>query len=521
MEPRSCLLPTEYGFHVPPSREMGTICFGRGDERALGHHVRVQARPRAVCMSARQRGAVLVGWATRYGFACRRCGCNAHNALCTRHGLAQPLVTGSLAFALAVFQRVFVAVRGCFDTHSLGGFDGWLSKWNTRKQQDFLQSIQMDQVLPAKVKAMIKFESGEAFPSRPRLIQMYPNKATQAAFGPVFYALQKAVMEVFNRLSLDALIDLTFASGMNNVAIADWMETNVAAGCTHFYERDGKNWDSTMQAIHLNFRDVLYDSISPDLGVFARACRGVQGWGLFLEGVLKYFVYGTVKSGHNDTTLGNCLINGAITYECFRHLGQRCSIIVAGDDLLVAVWGDFDANLIIARERALGIIPVARKFRSPFDVSFISGVFIGDGERIHFTPKPGRLISRLWWAVNPPKAQDLPGYHRGVARGLLPACSGLPVVRVWLHRADTPGAASIVDWVVKSQSYEGHQEWGDGVLEHFAARYGVGVCEVLDCERWLEGLPFEPAILSHPVLDAIMRVDLADLMTRPENLLRL
>jgi hypothetical protein len=228
---------------------------------------------------------------------------------------------------------------------------------------------------------------------------------------------------------------------------------------------------------------------------------------------LVYSVSETVQSGHNDTTSGNGFINAGITVEAFSACDIECSIIVAGDDCLVAVYHEYDDDLITRLEAEMGVIPVARKFSSPADVSFISGVWLLNGKRWQFVPKLGRIIARLWWTVNPPGKRTRSAYIRGVARGLLPSCGNLPIVRQFLLKFDTDGEALMTNryWEYRVKPIE----WDESVRRHIAVRYGVSERELAECESFLSRLPAEPLLIVHPVLDRIMEVDLADPLDRP------
>jgi len=490
------------------------VCFGYGDEKKLGPHCKIRKKGRGFCLSSSSVGATLLGWACRLNYVCRKCGCNMHNAMCSRHGVKQPPFVGSFAPVLLSFLGFMPEVRRWYEDFQFGGFDGWLLKWPEGKRKQIVRSVEVDPILASRVKNMVKLEGSHAPPTRPRAIQMYANLATQSLFGYVFYAAQKAFARVFNMLDVGAGVDVTLASGMNSEDIGAWMSRVVDRGCVSFYERDGKNWDSTMQMAHFELKLALFERIDPDFAGFVRSCVDVRGSGVTREGFLQYTVRGTVKSGHNDTTLGNGLVNAAIAVAACWRLGLRASIIVAGDDLLMAVYSDFSLDELMRVESEFGIVPVARKFSSPFDVSFISGVWFPALGGFAFGPKPGRLVARLFWTVNPPSAKKKTMYLRSVCKGLLPTCSGYPVVRIFLHKFDSDGEVMSIPgkrWCYSDASVE----WDGRLLQHFALRYHVSKEALLDCERWLRSLPPEPLYLSHPVLDSFMAVDLADVVDRP------
>lgn len=393
------------------------------------------------------------------------------------------------------------------------GFDWWLAKWPKQKRKAILESMDRDHIRPDRVKAMVKIECCHDEPTRSRLIQFYFNLATQAVYGLEFTCFQKSLCNTFRNLQVSEKIDVTIASGMNADDLSEWMNVRVARGACYFYERDCKSYDATMQKMHRLFKTRFIRKIDDKLAAFIDDCSTVKGLGVFREGLFVYKVAETVQSGHNDTTSGNGLVNAGITVEAFSSCGLECSILIAGDDCLVAVYSDFDADLIAKIESELGVIPVARKLSSPADVSFISGIWLMNGKKWQFVPKLGRILARLWWTVNPPGKRTRSAYIRGVARGLLPSCGNLPIVRQFLLKFDSDGEALMTNryWEYRVKPIE----WDGSIRRHLLDRYGITESELSECESFLARLPAEPLLIVHPVLDRIMAVDLADLVDRP------
>jgi hypothetical protein len=290
------------------------------------------------------------------------------------------------------------------------------------------------------------------------------------------------------------------------------MRDCVSQGARFYYERDGKCWDATMGPEHAAMRVWIYGLYSKSLADFAQACNNVRGFAITGETCMIYSVESTVKSGHNDTTLGNSLINALIAALVFNSLGLRASVIVAGDDLLVAVYSDFDLAVVMDRERAFGINPEARKFAGFNDVSFISGIFANSGDDIYFIPKPGRMLAKLFWTVSPPSDKHLVPYRRGVARGLLPSSGCVPVVREFLRAFDSDGPA-----IYNPRAYSFQTDLVSpvgGLMDWFCARYGVSAREVDRLEALLSTVPACDCYISDPLLDRMVQVDCADIDDR-------
>lgn len=516
------------GFNSLPVTVVDTVCLGATDVTCAGDNVKLLRLPPTVDICEKQRtqkGATLHGLATRIAQTASTCSCNAVNALIMRHGVQQTPPTRSFsalprhvgAHALILLSLV-TEQRAQWDT-------GWIDKWPEVKKRLINESVTYEPLLADHVDAFVKRECGHSRPRKARLIQAYSNLATQAAHGPMFFALQKGLVGWFQRREVAPGITLTFASGLNMGDLAAWMEDSLAAvppGVTpYFYERDGKNWDSTMQRIHLDLRKYVYKCAGGSDAFLDFVEAGFRVRGRHSRGLLSYLLKGTVKSGHNDTTLGNSIVNGGIAVDAMVALGLRGEIMVTGDDLIILVHGDFDEHALARVEASFGIMPEYRKFSSPLDVSFVSAVWFDAGSRFLFCPKPGRLIARLFWTCRPPAQRKANSWRNGIVLGLAPVCSTVPIVRAFLQAHYTPGtrATEVSDRFQWSGAYFGagrrEPPSFEALLPAFCCRYDLSRAEVHAAEAFILEHRGKVGLLSHPVLDRIMEVDLADLADRP------
>jgi hypothetical protein len=283
-------------------------------------------------------------------------------------------------------------------------------------------------------------------------------------------------------------------------------------GAVAYYERDGKNWDATMQEMHAQLRVSIYACLDPELAAFAQRCMHVRG--KFRRGpdVFEYMLRWTVKSGHSDTTLGNTLVNLAIAAAAFTAAGVRASVIAAGDDLLVACYSDYDADVIARAEARMGIVPEYRKFTTVEDCSFVSGVFLRARDVLWFVPKLGRLMSRLWWTVTPPAPRHRAAFMRGVSRGLW-LVSELPVYRRLLF--DSPGNAVKLRPRVHFLG-DPLRPFGDA-LSALARRYDVTPQALLALDAHLADLTSRPAFVVNDLATHIIRCDCCEISDRAKH----
>lgn len=502
-----------YGTHKLRSNVTGTICLGFGDERNLGD-CKILTRPTQGC-TGEKAGATLVGPTSGVGYVCRSCGCNAHNAICNRHGAKAPPVTGNFDWFTECFESFEDQLGSMYHEH-LEEYGGqWITRWSLGKQKSILMSQKTDPLLPDKVKCMVKRETGHKQPSKARCIQFYWNLATQAEYAPETSSLQKAWCKLFRRFQIDPDnpdMRVTFSSGMNAADLGAWADEALKDYSNpHFYERDGKNWDATMGKPHHDLKIRVYKMTGKEFLDFYQRTSRVKGFGHFGDQILRYVLDYTTKSGHNDTTLGNNIVNAAITCTAFR--GMKCDIIIAGDDLLVIVEGDFDENAIAETEKTLGIKPEYRKFKSIEDSSYISGLFAITPQGVRFIARPARMLSCLFWTVKPPsmKPANLRAFQRGVAKGVLPTMQDVPVVGPWLKMIGDEGA-TIQDRSRRVYTY-GSEVRGD-FTPWFMRRYGLSQSEIDDLSRVLLEAGAKQVIIRHCALDIIRQVDFADIADR-------
>jgi hypothetical protein len=273
-----------------------------------------------------------------------------------------------------------------------------------------------------------------------------------------------------------------------------------------------------MQFAHHEAKQAVYAAVGPRHCAFRRFvddCRVVTGSARSENGELSYTLVGTTKSGHNDTTLGNSIINAAIAFEAALRLGLKCDIIVAGDDLLIVVEGDFDEHAFARHEAGLGIKPEYRKFDYWGDVSYISGIWVPSKNGLAFIPKPGRLLARLFWSTHPPSAKKVNDYKHSVVMGLLPTCGAIPVIGEFLRSNDRGGKVVPIGKRYFDFQCTESNEFDEALIPFFERRYDCNRDEIADLESVFRGLAGVPGLLVHPLADKIMKVDLADIAVRP------
>lgn len=381
-----------------------------------------------------------MGPVTALSWVCRTCEHNFHNAICNRHGKKQPKQKKPLTVSTRWLQLLADALVPKFwemrETYTRAFC---YKMWPEVKRRGIDESNLNDRVEPGKVKSFVKREGAPKPATKARGIQGSKNLKTQSLFAHITKSIQKACAWAFRHNGLAHQIaksmgydySISFTSGWNPRDHGKWMkQVHKRYGRPYFYERDGKNWDATMNMNHIGQRAHFYRRFDRRYGRFVLDSAKVTGIGGPRGHQLKYKLCGTTKSGHNDTSLGNSITNAAIIFEAAARLGIKSMMVcVMGDDLIMATDEDFDLHALMEAESDLGIIPEAAKFKDVEYVTFISGCYvpIGGGD-FCFMPMPGRLLARLFWSTKNVGQKKIQEWRNSVCTGLIGVCGCLPLV---------------------------------------------------------------------------------------------
>lgn len=509
-----------------------TICLGRCDEVELlqldPKHELIQRAP-LTCNNIGQNGARVVFLVTQLCHVVRQCACNCERAVVTRHGAKQLEITNAFTVAemyIAEVQEQFK--RFVSELSLLYTFEVWLKKWPLAKRRKILRSMARDRRLPWVVRAFIKRELYHTRPKRPRLIQAYPNLQTQAECALLFTIAQKALSKLWtvdSQFEVRGLrIGITFACGLTSDDLGRWFDlVHHRYQKPFWYERDGASWDARQQHRHFELKYAMCASLE-QLVAFMRECSVVKGVAITgkdpWSNVVRYALDGTVKSGHNDTSFGNSMINAFILLEAFVTLGVECSILVMGDDCLVATAHDFDCERVVALEASCGIEPEARKFSCGYDVSFASGIWYPTACGHVFGPKVGRLLARLG-STTATLGNNTEQWIKSVVSGLWPVVGGLPIFRAWLKPAmafDDATPEQKKAWFDHDYDMFRHSrvaQYQPTIRGWFCDRYGITEADL----EWVEGLladvGLQPILCRHPLLLRLVDHDTCDIQQRP------
>jgi hypothetical protein len=507
-----------------------SVCLGYGDETQIdSRHELITKRDTLPqqCNRQDQSGAICTGPVCQSSWVCRSCTCNFHNALCNRHAKKAPEITTNFNHAKRMLEH-FSSLTGADYASNAEYYETrWLLKWSAAKIRAIQESRHRETIMYRRVKSFIKRECGHKCVKKARGIQGYNNFITQASIGPQIYAMQKTLCRQFNHTAHNRFegIGITFASGMNSVEIGSWMQhVHDRFGKPWFYERDGANWDATMQGEHQELANIMYRHFDPNTYSAIQACRNVYGTNRVIskDGTTTYIKYKlseTTKSGHNDTSLRNSIINAAIAFESIRRQSLEAEIIVAGDDLLAAFSQRPNGLKMLNDESQMGIVPEAAIVDHYTKATFISGQWIQQDDGFRFVPLLGRLLSRLYWTTTPLRPIDYHGFKYGVAMGLKPSIGGIPVYRALIDiekpvKITSMAKKAIDDKYLRAWSTE--QKFDKTVESWFYERYSATTDEVEQLEHLLRENRHSPCCVRTPLTERIIARDLMEVTQRGE-----
>lgn len=490
------------------------------------------------CRAKPQKGATILGGVFAYPQVAASCLCNAHNALYLRHGAKQKVATKTLMSRmddpLVVRLRRRIAAeypsKLCdAELHWLRhiGYDVKETKWPMGKAVNILRSVYRNRVMPGVVKAFIKREVGKASIdgeplTKARLIQAYANDATAELYAREFTAFQKAlcaVATVDEPFELYPGVSFTMGSGLTATQLSDWANKPAE----WHLESDATNWDSSINRDLFDAKGSFLHACDPALADFALKGHTVNGYVTYDDETLKYRLYGTIKSGFNDTTSGNSLLNALVTCTALHDAGATGTVIVAGDDMLAKMTSPYSHEVfdnILANITAYGLVPKAGAFRTIDESSFISGAFLTVGGRTRFMPQLGRQLAKLWSTTRDVRDKDVGAYKNGVVKGF-GSVADVPCFREFLIK--DYGTSKIIrvndeyktsyDHDLRNGPDDAH--WVGALCE----RYDVSRVALDDFRDYLRAIPPLGAYAcSHPVATVIVRRDCGDACDRVGNL---
>jgi len=264
----------------------------------------------------------------------------------------------------------------------------------------------------------------------PRLIQ-----GAQPEFiclvGPWIMALQDLLKRRWNQKS-----NLCFTSGMT----AEKAAAFIVDGTGDWLEDDLGKFDSSIRRPWCEYEVWLCEQFGAPRAVIDLMHTNIGTHGATHHG-WRYKCDGTRKSGDPYTSLMNSVINGV------SHLYLYCSwtertVLQAQGSIRMLLQGD--DNLLRHSEQwkfpwqqgmaTLGFESEAI-YRGNLELAeFCSSRIYKTKQGYCFGPKPGRVLAKYGYLINPPKGIEIERVMRGVALGLQRSCNFIPPLSKFVER---------------------------------------------------------------------------------------
>lgn len=509
-------------------------------------HQILQMQPERGCNKPGQKGAYVIGPFAAPPLVMRTCSCNAEHAAVKRHLAERHDPTPEMTRTMVDIAEL---IRPILEEHyyryrASMSWENWMARWPAWKSKAIKNAILHEDInLPKLVTAMIKREVLVGFkldhlmkelllkePDKARLIHFYRYLATQERHALRYYCFQKALSDVFCEGSTFQVpgcdIQITISSAMNQHAKGRWYDDvilwSVGGESPTARERDGGKWDSTMGDVHMDIQLRVMRNFEADFLETVEATRKCKvkfratGPRRELLDFLEYLCYlldCTTKSGHNDTSSRNSLINAIITIAAIIvNEIREARAIVIGDDM----WSLFrerpNNEALDAAEYDCGIEPVSALFEPEAfaRTEFASDAFAPSTEGTIAIPKFGKLAAKLFVTTTSVRPKDRADFAYSVALGLTDLLIEAPLygdfLRCALQNASERRVIKTHKW---QRETEKRVHYDDSFYDWLFARYAITRSEIAELQSFLRECD-GPGYMKHPLLDKIMLVDLAD-----------
>lgn len=249
--------------------------------------------------------------------------------------------------------------------------------------------------------------------------------------GPWIMALQDIIKRRWN-----ARNNLCFTSGMT----ADQAARFISQGSGKWVEDDLGKFDCSIRKPWCEYEVWLSKTFGAPRAVVDLMTANISTHGATHHG-WRYKCEGTRKSGDPFTSLFNSIING------LSHLFLYCkwtskSPVQAQDSIRMLVQGDDNCmrhleDVCFPWQKGmaeLGFDSEALYRESFHQVEFCSCRLYETPEGLTFGPKPGRVLAKFGYVINPPVNVSKESMMRGIALGLQASCSYIPPLKTVIER---------------------------------------------------------------------------------------
>jgi hypothetical protein len=371
----------------------------------------------------------------------KKCVCNALRAVRNRQNVQMGDYNPQEAIEFMTWVKNNIQRILPIKSYSTMTQESWLDSLpgqkRKQKEQGVINNNQSGVLLSkfTEVKAFMKIEPlnrkekdipDEQQPIDPRLISGR-HAEYDVIGGPIIKRIAKIISSIWSYCDNNIIKAVYkrfpgvtfFSTGHNKISIGNWFSKHVEMGNAHWYNTDYKRFDASTQRYLLELEADIYASFMDDPSFKAWLSAQFETHGVIelkdMKDVfkLRYGCNGTRKSGDQNTSVGNTLINTLVqiyalskqypnVLDLLEH--ERIAFLVLGDDTVIVVH-ESDNVKPIDMNRHLQIITnlglqIEMEKRSQHDVSFCSSYFVpaivNGNETYILTQKLGRNLSRAY-----------------------------------------------------------------------------------------------------------------------------
>lgn len=265
-----------------------------------------------------------------------------------------------------------------------------------------------------KVENLTYSSDGGVKQKAPRLIQGAKPEFV-AIVGPFFSAFQRYMKKAWNKDNY-----LYFTSGATNKTMGEFLDVNPN---WHIFENDVSAWDASFSVALCELEVWIAKKFGAPKAVLDLMTANIKTHGVTTNG-WKYSCRGTRKSGDPYTSCFNSLFNALIHLFVFHlrtgvevcDFSQSIRMMVMGDDNLMRHSGDkvnFFVDLL-----QLGFETESNYRDSYSQTEFCSSIPLPSAQGTVFVPKPGKMIAKFGYFIQPPVSIDSNTLLNGVCCGL-------------------------------------------------------------------------------------------------------
>jgi len=342
----------------------------------------------------------------------------------------------------------------------------------------------------------------------PRLIQGAVDEYN-IEIGPWMYAFSKELTRIWNKDFM-----FFYPSGASNETIGAWAPTD-----QNYYENDFSKFDATIHHNLLEMELYVYRRFGMPTNKQKLMRKNFPTSGTTPHGV-SYMVEGTRKSGDQNTSIGNTMINVLVHAYAMTLIGFppsqdlesdrfRYRMIALGDDNLIV------SPVVIAHERVekiimdLGLVPnIVLKDNINF-VEFCSARFWPSETGRVLGPKIGRYLAKIGWMLRPPIGESRQAKeYRGTLLSNVDIVNHIPILcEVTRKILDVMREKRFIkDTEVKRYVFQPHQ----AVQETWTMihdLYSISKSDVDDLLAIVARVDHLPAEINHWILSSIFSRD--------------